>query len=84
MDNRPVSYAKLDNYDYAFIYADNKIKQIVVYVGSNHDIDIADIASDITASDGNIYVEGHYFRLIEMLPPVNKENPMITIIVDEI
>lgn len=84
MDNRPVSYAKLDSYDYAFIYADNEIKQIVVYVGSKHDIDIADIASDITASDGNIYVEGHYFRFIEMLPPVDTDNPMVTIVVQEI
>lgn len=85
MDNRPVRYTKLDSYDYDFEIEDDIIKGIMVYVGSNHGIDIADIASDINSNDGNIYVEGHYFRFESMsVETIELDNVRLTIHVTEI
>lgn len=62
----PKVYCKLDMYDYQLVLADNEVTQVFLDMDSIHDIDIADIASEITASDGNIYVEGHYLEFIQM------------------
>lgn len=59
--NKPHRYTKLDNYNYEFIEYDGKIETIRIHVTGISDVDIADIASDINDSDGNIYVERHYF-----------------------
>lgn len=83
MDNRPTSYAKLDSYDYKFRRVDGKIYAIVVYVDSLHDVEVADIASEITASEGNIYVEGNYFKLVQMYTKTNRPDAVIYIEVEE-
>ena len=59
-------YAKLDIYDYRVDALEMNYVDIVIEIDGTTDITIADIASDITASDGNIYVEGHYYTLANM------------------
>lgn len=56
-------YAKLDLYDYRIDTLEFDYIDIVIAITSSTDITIADIASDITASDGYIYVEGGYYKL---------------------
>ena len=56
-------YAKLDLYDYRIDTLEFDYIDIVIAITSSTDITIADIASDITASDGYIYVEGRYYKL---------------------
>lgn len=82
-DNRPVSYAKLDIYDYDFRYNNGKIDLVLINVGSNHDVDIADIASEITSSDGNIYVEGNYLKFKSITTKVINGDTMAVISVVE-
>lgn len=66
MENKPERYAKLDMYDYYFKREQGHITNVLIGVDSNYDVDIADISSDITACDGNVYVEGHYLRFHEI------------------
>ena len=66
---RPVRFTKLDMYDYELVTdADRSVTNVIVYTDTSNDIIIADIASEITASEGYIYVEGHYMQLIVMRP----------------
>lgn len=63
-------WAKLDEYDYEFIYGQSitgywGITAVRIMVDGNSDSDITDIVSEITATDGFVYVEGHYFKIIE-------------------
>lgn len=57
---------KLDMYHYNFNYSNQKIDRIDIKMRSSNDIEIADIASSITGTDGLIYVEGRYFRMKSM------------------
>jgi len=66
MDSRPTRYAKLDNYDYDLEFTKGLVTSVSIKVDSCTDVDIADVASDITGADGNIYVEGHYLKFLEM------------------
>lgn len=66
MDLRPTRYAKLDNYDYDLEFTEGLVTGVSIKVDSCTDVNIADVASDITRADGNIYVEGHYLKFLEM------------------
>lgn len=57
---------KLDMYDYRIDALDNEIFDIVIAIDSPMDVTIADIASDINASDGYIYVEGRYYSYLSL------------------
>lgn len=83
LDNRPESYAKLDSYDYKFRKVDGKIYAIIIYVDSVHDVDIADIASESNANGGNLYVEGHYFKLLAMKTVNDEHKPYMLLTVVE-
>ena len=66
---RPVRFTKLDMYDYELVTdTDGLVTNVIVYTDTSNDIVIADISSEITASEGHIYVEGHYMQLIVMRP----------------
>lgn len=66
---RPVRFTKLDMYDYELVTdSDGLVTNVIVYTDTSNDIVIADISSEITASEGYIYVEGHYMQLIVMRP----------------
>ena len=66
---RPVRFTKLDMYDYELVTdTDGLVTNVIVYTDTSNDIIIADISSEITASEGHIYVEGHYMQLIVMRP----------------
>ena len=66
---RPVRLTKLDMYDYELVTdTDGLVTNVIVYTDTSNDIVIADISSEITASEGHIYVEGHYMQLIVMRP----------------
>ena len=81
MDSRPTRYAKLDNYDYDLEFAKGLVTGVSIKVDSCTDVDIADVASDITGADGNIYVEGHYLKFLEMT--IEKECSRMVISVTE-
>ena len=66
---RPVRFTKLDMYDYELVTdTDGLVTNVIVYTDTSNDIIIADISSEITASEGYIYVEGYYMQLIVMRP----------------
>ena len=66
---RPVRFTKLDMYDYELVTdSDGLVTNVIVYTDTSNDIVIADISSEITASEGYIYVEEHYMQLIVMRP----------------
>lgn len=57
---------KLDMYDYTLDHIREDFYCIRIKVSSTIDSTIADIASEITATDGHIYVETKYFSLNSM------------------
>lgn len=83
LDNRPLSYAKLDAYNYKFRKVDGKIYAIIIYVDSVNDVDIADIASESNVNGGNLYVEGHYFQLLNMKTVNDSDKPYMLLTVVE-
>ena len=58
MDATPMRTVKLDKYDYELVWSMDSIVQVQIEVSSNSDWTIADIASQLTSTDGNIYVAG--------------------------
>lgn len=58
--------AKLDSYNYEIIPIRDSFFNIKIRVKGNMDVSIADIASDVNAHDGSIYIEGRYFKLNSM------------------
>lgn len=84
MQKRVERYAKLDNYDYSLTKDSNgKVEYVVIVVDSSVDVVIADISSEITGADGNIYVEGHYLKLVKMVVGRGPERTYLTIEVEE-
>ena len=81
MDSRPTRYAKLDDYDYYLQFNKDLVTGVSIEVDSCTDVNIADVASDITGADGNIYVEGHYLKFLEMT--IEKECSRMVISVTE-
>ncbi|HEI0617260.1 TPA: hypothetical protein SIF56_004473 [Escherichia coli] len=61
-----VGTAKLDSYNYEIVHIRDSFYNIKIRVKGNMDVSIADIASDVNAHDGNIYVEGRYYNLNSM------------------
>lgn len=61
----PIRLAKLDSYNYWLDFEKGKLVRITVVVDRVSSVDVADIATEINASDGNIYVEGHYCKYKE-------------------
>lgn len=51
--------AKLDGYDYILLPG-----VIRINVSGTNDPDLVDIMSEVERSDGNIYVEGRYYRYL--------------------
>lgn len=64
--------AKLDMYDYELIYNQDTVKRILINVKGNTDVTIADIATEITTHNDNIYVEGK--RLIHKNSYMERRN----------
>lgn len=61
------SLAKLDSYDYELGFGGKYGHMMIrIPVDGPEDITVADLSTSITASDGHIYVEGHYFGFDEM------------------
>lgn len=59
-------YTKLDMFDYEVYTLELNYVDIQIAIESTTDILIADIASEVTASDGHIYVEGNYYIMRQM------------------
>lgn len=64
MDATPMRTVKLDKYDYELVWSMDSIVQVQIEVSSNSDWTIADIASQLTSTDGNIYVDGHRLVMV--------------------
>lgn len=62
-----IRYTKLDTYDYRIEHLQYGDVDIVIQIDGPTDITIADIATELTASEGYIYVEGNYYRYDTML-----------------
>ena len=64
--------AKLDMYNYTITELDNYKSLICIYVDYLDSVDIADIATDITQTNGKIYLEGKRYVMLDMkvLPPM--------------
>ena len=58
-----IRYTKLDAYDYFVMPIEMDYVDIQIRIDGNTDVTIADIASELTVSDGNIYLEGYYYTL---------------------
>ena len=56
----PISWAKLDMYDYEIEEFPNDRFVIHISVDAVNDLEVADISTAITYNDGYIYVEGNY------------------------
>lgn len=72
----------LDMYDYDFVMDGNTVKSVVINVTGNTDVTIADIASEITNSENNIYVEG--YRLIHKNSYFRKKGRQSQFVIDVI
>lgn len=57
---------KLDGYDYSLIFRGTILREVRIKVESTVDVDIADIATALTGSNGEAYAEGHYFKVFDM------------------
>jgi len=68
----PMRTTKLDRYDFDLVYDDNGlVTQVIIFVDNVLDQRIANIASSLTDTDGNIYVSG--YRLLLQSGFVNKD-----------
>lgn len=72
----------LDMYDYDFVMDGHTVKSVVINVTGNTDVTIADIASEITNSENNIYVEG--YRLIHKNSYFRKKGRQSQFVIDVI
>jgi hypothetical protein len=82
-NTKPLSWAKLDPYDYKIIHRGDGLDEIWIRVSSLDDAEVADLSTEITANDGNIYVEGHYYKLRDMYTIYADTHPFAEIIVSE-
>ena len=57
---KTAGWAKLDLYDYTIDDFGDGSYQVHIRVNSRDDVAIADLSTDITSHEGNIYVEGLY------------------------
>lgn len=62
--------AKLDSYRYKLIYGETKAGYwgrvaIRIFIESIMDSDVADIVTEVTASDNYIYLEGRYYMMTD-------------------
>ena len=62
-----IRYTKLDTYDYRVEQLRHGNVDIVIQIDGPTDITIADIATELTASEGYIYVEGNYYQYDTMI-----------------
>lgn len=58
--------AKLDMYAYTVTELDNTDGLICIYFEFLDLADVADIAADITQANGNIYLEGKRYKMVDM------------------
>ena len=77
-----MSYAKLDMYDYELYFPGDHII-VDIKVSSANDVDVADIATDITANNGKIYVEGYRLCYQDMRIKVGGGNWYLELITKE-
>ena len=63
---RPERYAKLDNYNYKLYYVNDRVNYVYIKVDRTNSVEIADIATEVNGAEGNIYVEGHYLKFVDM------------------
>lgn len=85
MEARPVRYTKLDNYAYSLTFdSTGRVEYVVIVMDGINDVDIADVSSEITSTDGHIYVEGHYLKMIKMNVGRGPERTYLTITVEEL
>ena len=78
---RPIRFAKLDMYKYTLVKAANGlVKDVIIYTDTSYDVAIADISSEITASQGNLYVEGYYLKLVDGVKPYKDDHGVGVII----
>ena len=59
-------YTKLDMLDYHIYTLELDYVDIQIMIQGTTDVIIADIASELTASDGHIYLEGGYYKFTQM------------------
>ena len=80
---KPLHYAKLDSYNYNLIRSlgGECIDAIVIKIDSQSDSIVSDIATDITAADGNIYVEGYYLELKDMFTHIDSETGAVLLMI---
>lgn len=72
---------KLDPYNYEFMRLGSDAMRITnIYIHLNREfglIDVADISSEITSSDGNIYVEGRRFKCRGLEMSIRPDNNIL-------
>lgn len=59
-------YTKLDMFDYEVRTLELNHVDIQIQIESQSDVLIADIASELTSSDGHIYLENNYYAMRQM------------------
>lgn len=75
------SWARLDVYEYDLDYdVDKDSWEISIGMQSNEDVDIADIATMVTANDNHIYIDGKYMVVDDMTTIYGKNDFVYLII----
>lgn len=75
------SWARLDVYEYDLDYdIDKDAWKISIGMQSNEDVDIADIATMVTANDNYIYIDGKYMVVDDMTTVYGNNDPVYLII----
>lgn len=66
MSKGAIEWTPLDMYDYTLTELPNDLFSIEIPVSTIRDLEVADISTEVTGTDGYIYLEGHYMKLIRI------------------